>query len=116
MQRYIKYSKELRDENYIPAEELISNISLKKMLDVVDNLKANEIPSFLKNTLLIPISDATIEKYGTYRKLRNDIAHGEAPNITLRKVKEANKFLRNFAGQIDDFLTTHYKKPRNYQV
>jgi hypothetical protein len=33
----------------------------------------------------------------------------------MRKVKEANKFLRKFATQIDEFLMEHYVKIDNYK-
>jgi hypothetical protein len=34
---------------------------------------------------------------------------------TMRKVKEANKFLRKFATQIDEFLMEHYVIIDNYK-
>ncbi|SEJ79312.1 hypothetical protein SAMN05216327_12045 [Dyadobacter sp. SG02] len=114
MQRYEKYSRELDAENYIHPNDLVSIIAVESLIKTIVDLKANQIPDFLINTIKMDISDSDKKSFGTYRQLRNDIAHGDNPTVTMRKVKEANKFLRKFATQIDEFLIEHYVKIKNY--
>ncbi len=114
-QRYDKFSQELRNNNFIESNKLISIIAVENLLKVVTDLKANQIPEFLTNTIKMEISQSDKNSFGTYRQLRNDIAHGDNPTVTMRKVKEANDFLKKFAGKIDDFLTEHYIIIDNYR-
>ncbi len=114
-QRYEKYSRELDASNYVHPDKLISIITVESIIDKIHDLKVNQIPDFLINTIKIDISDTDKQTFGTYRQLRNDIAHGDNPTVTMRKVKEANKFLRKFAAQIDEFLVEHYIKINNYR-
>lgn len=114
-QRYEKYSKELRANNYIRPDQLISLIAIESLKNTILDLKANQIPDFLINTLKMDVSVADKNSFGTYRQLRNDIAHGDNPVLTMRKVKEANSFLRKFASKIDVFLMEHYVKIENFK-
>lgn len=114
-QRYKKYSQELRDNNYITPENLISIITIENFLKTVTDLKANQIPDFLTNHLKLEISQIDKETFGTFRQLRNDIAHGDNPTITMQKVRQSNTFLKKFAGEIDEFLVEHYVKIENYR-
>jgi hypothetical protein len=115
VQRYAKYSRELDANSYIEPGTLISTIAVENILRVITDLKANQIPEFLVGTMKMNVSDSDKKSFGTYRQLRNDIAHGDNPTVTMRKVKEANKFLRKFAAQIDEFLIEHYVKIENYK-
>ena len=114
-QRYDKFSNELRANNYIQPDKLISTIAVEALNNTIFDLKANQIPDFLINTIKMDISAADKISFGTYRQLRNDIAHGDNPVVTMRKVKEANTFLRKFATKIDEFLMEHYVKIDNYK-
>lgn len=116
IQRYQKYSKELNDNDYIHPEKLISIIAVESLINTIQDLKANQIPDFLIKSFKMDISDVDKNTFGTYRQLRNDIAHGDNPRITMNKVKEANKFLRKFAKNIDEYLIEHYVKIHNYKV
>lgn len=115
LQRYDKYSRELDATDYIHPDNLVSIISVENLIKTITDLKANQIPDFLVNTIKMDISEADKNSFGTYRQLRNDIAHGDNPTVTMRKVKEANKFLRKFATQIDEFLMEHYVRIDNYK-
>lgn len=77
-------------------------------------MKANQIPDFLINYLKIDITEDEKSKFNTYRQLRNDIAHGDKPIITLSKVTDSNHFLRSLAAKIDEFLLEHYVTLNNY--
>lgn len=115
LQRYEKYSRELDANDYIHPDNLISIIAVENLIKSINDLKANQIPDFLINSFKMDISEADKTTFGTYRQLRNDIAHGDNPTVTMRKVKEANKFLRKFATQIDEFLIEHFVKISNYK-
>jgi hypothetical protein len=114
-QRYDKFSNELKASNYIQPDKLISTIAVENLNKTINDLKANQIPDFLINTIKMDITDADKNSFGTYRQLRNDIAHGDNPIVTMRKVREANKFLRKFATLIDEFLIEHYVKIDNFK-
>ncbi|EIJ40872.1 hypothetical protein JoomaDRAFT_3947 [Galbibacter orientalis DSM 19592] len=114
LQRYKKFSDELKANGYISPDELLKIVAFNNLYKTVENLKANEIPDFLISHFKIDITDDEKTKFGTYRQLRNDIAHGDNPNLDLRKVKEANAFLRLLASKIDDYLSEHYIKLNNY--
>jgi hypothetical protein len=113
-QRYEKFSNELKSNNYITPEELKKIVAYTNLYKTIKDLKANQIPDFLINHLKIEITEDEKSKFNTYRQLRNEIAHGDRPSLTLRKVREANSFLRKLASKIDDFLSEHYKKLNNY--
>lgn len=115
LQRYEKYSRELDAANYVHPDNLISTIAVENLIKSINDLKVNQIPDFLINSFKMDISVADKMTFGTYRKLRNDIAHGDNPTVTMRKVREANKFLRKFATQIDEFLIEHFVKIDNYK-
>lgn len=113
-QRYEKYSRELNANGYITPRELKKIVAFNSLYKTIKELKANQIPDFLINHLNIDVTEAEKGNYNTYRQLRNDIAHGDKANLSLRKVKEANGFLRKFAAKIDDFMTEHYIVLNNY--
>lgn len=113
-QRYEKYSRELKSNDYITPDKLKRIVGFNNLLKTIKELKANQIPEFLINNLKVDISEDEKGKFNTYRQLRNDIAHGDKPSLTLKKVKEANTFLRKFAAKIDDYLTEHFIKLNNY--
>lgn len=113
-QRYEKYSNELKSNDYISPDNLKKIIAFSNLKKSVKDLKANQIPNFMINSLKIDVTEDEKGKFNTFRQLRNDIAHGDNPNLTLKKVKEANTFLRKFAAKIDDFLTEHFVKLNNY--
>lgn len=114
-QRYEKFSDELKANNYIQPDKLISIISLEHLNRIITGLKANQIPDFLTNTIKMSITKTIKESFGTYRQLRNEIAHGTNPFVTMRDVKEANKFLRKFARLTDEFLLEHYVEIANFK-
>lgn len=116
LQRYTKYSKELIDNGYILPNKLITSIALESLNKTVNELKANQIPDFLANYLRLDITEDTKNTFGTYRQLRNDIAHGDNPSINFSKVKKANGFLRKFATIIDEHLVEHFMLPSNFKI
>ena len=113
-QRYEKYSNELKSNDYITPAELKKIIAFNNLFKTIKDLKANQIPDFLINHLKIDITEDEKGRYNIYRQLRNEIAHGDRPSLTLRKVKEANSFLRKLAAKIDDFLSEHFITLNNY--
>lgn len=114
LQRYEKFSKELKSNDYITPDELKKIVAFTNLYKTIKDLKANQIPDFLINHLKIDITEDEKSSYNTYRQLRNEIAHGDRPGLTLRKVKAANKFLRKIAAKIDDFLSEHFITLENY--
>jgi hypothetical protein len=113
--RYKSKSNHLREENYLASKDLWFDSSMKLALNKVSNLKANEIPSFLKEYFHLTITEDDIRLFGDYRGLRNDIAHGDEISIGLRKVTEMNNFFKHFAKKIDKHLIAHFVKPKNYR-
>ena len=113
--RYEVKSKFLRSEKYLPAKELWIDTTVKILKKRIEDLKANEIPSFLSNFFHLELEETDVNKFGEYRGLRNDIAHGDEIQIGLNKVKEMNRFFKKMAKRIDKHMKNHFVMPKNYK-
>lgn len=116
LDKYLKFSKKLKDENYIIPHTLIQNIALNNLIKNLDELQANKIPSFIENNFYLKLDEDTVQKFGNYRAIRNEIAHGGSVNLTLSKVSEMNTFFRKLALKIDNHVKEHFFLPINYKA
>jgi len=113
--RYKKFSKKLKNQSYINSEKLL----LSSLLDIynnrIENLKANEIPTFLEKTLLFKMTKTESDTFHYIRDNRNKIGHGEkhfCPN--LNDVINANKFFKLLSDKIDKHVTLYFFNIKNY--
>jgi len=107
-QKYKKYTKLLKRQNFKFPSDLLSLYGIIKLREEIKNLKSNNIPSILQNGLHIEFTKDEISKFHSIRELRNKIAHGENMRIDIRKAMECNGFLRNIAVRIDNQISSNY--------
>jgi hypothetical protein len=88
--------------------ELFSVYGLKTLILKQRKLKAYEIPSILVDALQLDLSSADIQRLDDICKIRNSIAHGSPPQLTMRDVVGMNVFLREIAVKLADHLSEHY--------
>lgn len=112
--QYQKYSQELRSNNYLEPNNLFSFTSKVILKSTIKDLKAYQIPDFLKDTLLINLPSDFASKYKKFSEVRNKIALGTNPAMNFSDVNEANDFFRKSASKIDLQLTSNFFFPSNY--
>lgn len=88
--------------------ELFSLYGLKTLILKLKKLKAHEIPSILVDALQLDLSVGEVERLEEIRGIRNGIAHGSPPQLTMRDVVGMNVFLRDIAVKLADHLSEHY--------
>jgi hypothetical protein len=114
IQRYKKFSAYLQSEGYRFPSSLLSGIGVSLLLEKLNNMKAVDIPSLLRDGLLVPLDDSEIEEYHNLRAIRNSIAHGEQISFSLKKAGEMNDVLRKIAYKLDKHLNEHYMVNENF--
>ena len=119
---YRKHSDFLsKDSKFRFPCELFALYGLKSFIDDVlgDNFKSVMIPSVLEFAFHLNLSEKInthqdlidmdlAQTFESVRKIRNDIAHGDDPEIGLKKVVAYSDFLKKFTLKIDKHLITHY--------
>lgn len=113
--RYRKFSNKLKTQGYINSERLLLSSLLDIYNNKIDNLKANEIPTFLEKTLLFKMTKDESDKFHSIRDNRNKIGHGAKHfNPHLNDVINANKFFKSLSDRIDKHVTLYFFKVKNY--
>ena len=105
---YWTSARALSEKGFRFPGELFSSYGLKTLILKQKRLKAHEIPSILADALQMDLSAEEIEKLDDIRKIRNQIAHGNSPQLTMREVVSMNIFLREIAVKLADHLSEHY--------
>jgi hypothetical protein len=114
--KYKKYSNELRNKGYEEPELLLFSSMIDLLKSSNKNLKANDIPDFLKKFFFFELSTTDNETYHNLRDNRNSLGHGGTSfTPTLRNVINANKFFKRISKDIDSHVTRNYMKLNNYQ-
>lgn len=113
--RYKKFSGKLKAQGYIDPENLIFSSLLDIYSNKIENLKANEIPTFLDKTLLFKMTKEESDTFHSIRDNRNSIGHGAKHfNPNLNDVINANKFFKSLSDRIDRHVTFYFFKVINY--
>lgn len=112
--QYQKYSQELRNNNYLEADNLFKFTSKNILKSTIKDLKAYQIPDFLKGTLLVQLPPGFASKFKEFSEVRNKIAHGTNPAMSFSDVNSINDFFRKSASKIDLQLTSNFFFPSNY--
>ncbi|RZJ54339.1 MAG: hypothetical protein EOO44_05465 [Flavobacterium sp.] len=114
--RYRKYSQELNKKGYQLPKDLMFSSMLDSLKATSENMKANEIPTFLKKLFYFEMDIVDNETYHNFRNNRNSLGHGGTSfTPTLKNVTDANKFFRRISKKIDSHVTRHYMSLNNYQ-
>ncbi|HZW95146.1 MAG TPA: HEPN domain-containing protein [Candidatus Eremiobacteraceae bacterium] len=105
---YWTSARALAEKGFRFPGELFSSYGLKTLIMKQRKLKAHEIPSILVDALQLDLSLDEIQRLEEIREIRNHIAHGNPPQLTMRDVVGMNKFLREIAVKLADHLSEHY--------
>lgn len=109
-QSYKKHTAILRELAYPFPKDILASYAIRKLLTATSegNIKANDIPEFLRHVLLVEIDSATEGKFHNYRELRNRIAHGKPAALHLKQVVTINRFFRDLAIKIDQHVVESF--------
>jgi hypothetical protein len=114
--RYKKFSAILKTQGYVDPKKLIFSSLLEIYNNKIENLKANEIPTFLDKTLMFKMTKEESKTFHSIRDNRNSIGHGAKhfkPN--LNDVIDANKFFKSLSDRIDKHVTFYYFNLKNFK-
>ena len=95
--------------------ELFYPLGLKYLSQKIGNLKASEIPTFLIDAFGMSLSEDLVEKFHAIRDIRNNIAHGQKVDLTIKDVAEYNSILRDFSLSIDRHLVDNFYITEKYR-
>jgi hypothetical protein len=112
MGKYQKYGKFLDQKGYRFPTDLFANFGLyqlmPKLKDDRTGMRAWEIPNMLQECLLFPITSVERKVFEEIRTLRNKIAHGKPPSVTLKKSLHYASLLHTLAAKVDNHITEHF--------
>jgi hypothetical protein len=108
LDRYRTVSKDLSTKNFRFPGELLASHGIKSLVEDLKRLKAVHIPDLLQSAFAVPITANEVEKFHKIREERNNVAHGNAGTLDMRKVTEMGLFLRKLAVKIADHLSEHF--------
>ncbi len=112
--QYLRHSNNLRNNNYLEADKAFDFFAKEMIKSYVKNLKAFEIPDFLKDYLLVDLPTNFKKDFSEYSSIRNKIAHGLNPPMQFIDMKKANKFFKKSAKSIDQQVVSNFFLPTNY--
>lgn len=110
-QKYVKHSQELDKAGFRFPTELLAYygaITLIAKSKDKTGMRAWEVPNILEDGLLFPLSAAERKLFEDCRDLRNKIAHGKAPNVTLKQSLNFASALHALASKIDGHIVQHF--------
>ncbi|MEM7183544.1 MAG: HEPN domain-containing protein [Spirochaetota bacterium] len=114
--RYKKYSKLLKEEGYVKPKTILEVSLQKLLLEKLDSLKANEIPTFLEELFHFQIDQTTKDNFQNIRQNRNSIAHGDKKfTPTLNDVIKTNQQLKKLSTEIENYINANLIPLNNYQ-
>lgn len=107
-QKYLKYSKLLRDAGYRFPSERLSSYGVRMLIERHKNLKAHAIPDLLEHGFSVPLTAAEKAKYDQIRDKRNKVAHGHPEQIDLAYIRMVNDFFRDLTFRINSHLLENF--------
>lgn len=106
--RYQKFSKELNETNWVWPTDKLALYGMRQLLANRKKWKSVDIPDLLNHLFLFELSVEDVEKYHSFRYVRNTIAHGKKLSYDLSKSVVANQFLFDLAGELDKFVVQYF--------
>ncbi len=108
-----KYTDVLVDAGFAFPPDLLSVYGARQLAKKLDRkgrnaLRAWEIPDLLSNALLLKVSATERSMYDGLRDLRNDIAHGSVPALSVHTAIKKTTALRTWAARIDQHIGNHF--------
>jgi hypothetical protein len=108
VQRYKKHTRILQEHGYAFPSGLLAAYGIRMLIARARELRAADIPALLTQGLHFGFTEETLARYDTYRKIRNDIAHGQVSEHSLREAFEVRKSLGKLASRIDDHIVANF--------
>jgi hypothetical protein len=111
--KFLKYSKILVDAGYAFPPDLLAAYGARNLAKKLEPkgrnaVRAWEIPALLSEALLLKISAAERLMFEDLRALRNDVAHGSTPALSVHSAIRKTTALRNWAARIDAHICRHF--------
>ena len=108
-----KFTKVLERERYRFPSDILGVYGARQLLlrvqsDARQEVKASGIPDLLQDALLMKIGASQRRMYDELRLLRNQIAHGAIPTVTIPDAIKRTTALRKFAVRIDEHVVAHF--------
>jgi hypothetical protein len=116
-----KYSEVLADAGFAFPPDLLAVYGARQLAKKLDRrgrnaLRAWEIPDLLSNALLLNVSESERSMYDDLRNLRNDVAHGSFPPLTVHSAIKKTTELRTWAARIDEHIGSHFLVLAKYSL
>jgi hypothetical protein len=109
--KFEKYSRLLDKEGFRFPTELLAYYGVIQLITKTDarrGMRAWEIPDILEDAFLYRISSVDRQQLDRLRDLRNKIAHGTAPSVTLEASARAASELHTLAAKVDKHIADHF--------
>lgn len=112
-QKFRKYSRVLVQSGYSFPPDLLAVYGAKRLQEKLSSkgpkaLRAWEIPDLLADALLLDVTPAEKDMYENLRNLRNAVAHGNQPSLTVHSAVTETGKLREWATKIDKHIAKHF--------
>ncbi len=115
VQRYRKHTQILQQHGYTFPSELLAAYGVRMLASKAGELKAADIPALLTDGLHFEFTSDMLKRYDKYRKIRNDIAHGEQSAHSLKEAFDVRKNLGKLASQIDEHIVANFFIMENFR-
>lgn len=106
--RYRKYTRALEAAGYRFPSELMAAYGIRCFVSTAGELKAKDIPSLLDEIFHLKFPPDVKTRYDKYRQIRNNIAHGEQFDHSLKAAFDVRKNLGRMATRIDEHLVANF--------
>jgi hypothetical protein len=108
-----KYTKVLVDAGFAFPPDLLAVYGARQLAKKIEPkgrnaFKAFEIPELLEESILFKVGEKERVMYEELRLLRNDIAHGSNPNLSIHSAIKKTAKLRTWAARIDEHVGKHF--------
>lgn len=111
--RFKKFSNVLDEARFAFPPDLLAQYGAQQLAKKIEPkgrqaLRAHEIPDLLADALLCPPTPAERHVFEDIRSLRNKVAHGAAPALTVHSAIKKSTSLRKWAGRIEAHIAEHF--------
>lgn len=111
--RFKKYTKVLVDAGFAFPPDLLATYGAEQLAKKIEAkgrnaFKAYEIPELLSDSILFKVDEKERVMYEELRLLRNEIAHGSNPLLSVHDAIKKTTELRAWASRIDKHIGNHF--------
>ena len=111
IEKYQKHIRILEGHGFNFPTDLLSHFGVVYLIQKLDErrgMRAWEIPDILEECLLFPITRDERDHYENIRLMRNKIAHGKPPTLTLKDSLYYSSVLHTLAAKVDRHIAEHF--------